>query len=68
MDKIETSETQKDLLRNLINQRSIAVEAYNNQINHLMLGILTSTDGIDINDRYDLDNELNLIKLQGGEE
>ena len=68
MDKIETSETQKDLLRNLINQRNVAVEAYNNQINHLMLGILTSTDGIDINDRYDLDNELNLIKLQGGEE
>ena len=68
MDKIETSETQKDLLRNLINQRNVAVEAYNNQINHLMLGILTSTDGIDINDRYDLDNELNLIKLQDGEE
>lgn len=68
MDKIETSETQKDLLRNLINQRNVAVEAYNNQINHLILGILTSTDGIDINDRYDLDNELNLIKLQGGEE
>ena len=56
------------LLRNLINQRNVAVEAYNNQISHLMLGILTSTDGIDINDRYDLDNELNLIKLQGGEE
>lgn len=68
MDRIETSETQKNLLNNLINQRNVAIEAYNNQINHLMLGILTSTNGVDINDRYDLDDELNLVKLKSGEE